>query len=65
MKNSAIKYQKKTLILSPARIKVYLSTNSILKLLQDNKEKKNIISNENRETIYRRNTSPIAMAHES
>jgi hypothetical protein len=40
MKNYVIQYQKKTLILSPSRIRLYLSTNFVLKLLQDIKEKK-------------------------
>jgi hypothetical protein len=62
MKNSATEYQKKTLILSTARNRVYLSTNSAHKLLPDNKERKHM---ETEETIYRRSTSPIDLTQES
>jgi hypothetical protein len=62
MKNSATEYQKKTLILSAARNRVYLSTNSAHKLLPDNKERKHM---EIEKTIYRRITSPIYLTQES
>jgi hypothetical protein len=62
MKNSATEYQKKTLILSAARNRVYLSTNSAHKLLPDNKERKHM---ETEKTIYRRSTSPIYLTQES
>jgi hypothetical protein len=62
MKNSATEYQKKTLILSSARNRVYISTNSTHKLMSDNKERKHM---ETEETIYRRSTSPIYLTQES
>jgi hypothetical protein len=62
MKNYATEYQRKTLILSAARNRVYLSTNFAHKLLLDNKERKYM---ETEKTIYRRSTSPIYLTQES
>jgi hypothetical protein len=62
MKNSATEYQRKTLILSAARNKVCLSTNSSHKLLPDNKERKHM---ETEKIIYRRSTSPMYLTQES
>ena len=62
MKNSATEYQKKTLILSAARNRVYLTTNSAHKLLSYNKERKHM---ETEKTIYWRSTSRINLTQES
>ena len=62
MKNSATEYQKKTLILSAARNRVYITTNSAHKLMSNNKERKHM---ETEKTIYWRITSPIYLTQES
>jgi hypothetical protein len=62
MNNSATEYQKKTLILSIARNRVYLTTNSDHKLFLNNKERKHM---ETEKFFYWRSTSPINLTQES
>ena len=62
MKNSATECQKKTLILSAARNRVYLTKNYAHKIMSYNKERKHM---EIEKRIYWRSTSPIYLTQES